>query len=185
VENLNGVSSKDCAAGYDLVGCTIGGNGQYGIYAIGKGLSESGTTWTHDGEPNAIARIIQWWKLDVNVTDKDAIPISSATVVVRASNGSKVTNMTTDALGSVRDIEVEGHRVDNTGNLIEQGRYDIHIEKGKRWAEKDVRMDQNKVLTVVLGEEPDITDSTWFWMIPVIVVVIVVAVVGYWWFRIR
>lgn len=185
IENLNGVSSKDCAAGYNLVGCTIGGNGQYGVYAVGKGLSESGTTWTHDGEPNAIARIIQWWKLDVNVTDKDAIPISAATVVVRASNGSKVTNMTTDALGSVRDIEVEGYRIDNTGSMIEQGRYDIRIEKGKRWAEKDVKMDQNKVLTVVLGEEPDITESAWFWMIPVIVAVIIVAVVGYWWFRIR
>ena len=184
-DNFNGVSSKDCSNGYSLESCIIGRNSQYGIYAVGKGLSETYTTWSHDGEGNGIARVIQWWTLDVNVTDKDAIPISSAQVVVRYANGTRAHNSTTDALGSVRGIDLEGHRIGNDGTLVEQEKYQVHIEKGQRWAEKGVRMDKDKVLTVVLGEEPDITESGWFWVIPVVVVLLVVVVVGYWWFRIR
>jgi hypothetical protein len=185
VDNFNGVSSKDCTDGYTLETCVIGRNSQYGVYAIGKGLSETGTVWTHLGEDNGIARVIQWWSLDVNVTDKDGIPVSSAEVVVRFANGTKVTNQSTDALGSVRDIELEGHRVGNDGTVVEQPKYDVRIEKGKRFAEKDVLMDRDKTLTVALGEEPSITDSGWFWAIPIIVVLLVVVIVGYWWFRIR
>jgi hypothetical protein len=186
-DNFNGISSKDCAPGYSVRNCAIGRNTQYGIYAIGKGLSETGSTWTVDGEDNGIARVIQWWLLDVNVTDNDAIPVPSASVVVRFANGTKVENKTTDALGSARDIELEGYRIENDGTTNEAGKFQVRIEDedGSRWAEKDVKMDQNKVLTVVLGEEPSITDSGWFWVIPVIVVLIVVVVLGYWWFRIR
>jgi len=184
-DNFNGVSSKDCAPGYSVKDCTIGRNSQYGIYAIGKGLSESGTTWSFESEDNGIARVIQWWMLDVNVTDKDAIPISSAKVIVRASNGTKMANKTTDALGTVRDIELEGYRIENSGTITTSDKYLVRIEKGKRWAEKGVTMDMNKVLIVVLGEEPDITDNAWFWAIPIIVVTLIVIVVGYWWFRVR
>lgn len=185
VDNFNGVSSKDCSDGYSLDTCVIGRNSQYGVYAIGKGFSETGTSWTHEGDDNGIARVIQWWSLDVNVTDKDAIPISSAKVVVRYMNGTKVTNRTTDALGSVRDIELEGYRIGNDGTTNEQGKYQVYIEKDERFAEKGVKMDRNKVLTVVLGEEPSVTNSNWFWSIPIIVVLLVIVVVGYWWFRIR
>jgi hypothetical protein len=185
VDNYNGVSSKDCSDGYSLENCVIGRNSQYGVYAIGKGLSETGTVWTHQGEGNGIARVIQWWSLDVNVTDKDGIPVSSAEVTVRFANGTKVTNQSTDALGSVRDIALEGHRVESDGTIVEQPKYDVRIDKGKRFAEKDVLMDRDKTLTVALGEEPSITDSGWFWAIPVIVVLLIVVIVGYWWFRIR
>ncbi len=185
VDNFNGVSSKDCSDGYSLDNCVIARNSQYGIYAIGKGLSETGTVWELDGEGNGIARAIQWWTLDVNVTDKDAIPISSAKVVIRFDNGTKVTNRTTDALGSVRDIVLEGHRIANDGTMEEQGKYQIYIEKGERFAEKGVSMDKDKVLTVILGDEPDITESGWFWAIPVIVGLLIIVVGAYWYFRIR
>jgi hypothetical protein len=46
-------------------------------------------------------------------------------------------------------------------------------------------MDKSKLLVVALGEQPSITDTDWFWTIPVIVVLLVVVIVGYWWFRIR
>jgi len=185
VDNFNGISSKDCAPGYSVVDCVIARNSQYGIYAIGAGLSESGTTWEHQGEGNTIARIIQWWLLDVNVTDRDGIPIAAALVTVRASDGTKMANKTTDALGSVRDIELEGYRVENDGTTNTAAKYQLRVEKGERWAEKDVRMDVNKVLIVALGEKPTITENPWFWMVPVLVVLIVVVVAAYWWFRIR
>ncbi len=185
VDNFNGVSSKDCSDGYTLDGCVIGRNSQYGIYAIGKGMSETGTTWTHEGEGNGIARVIQWWSLDVNVTDRDAIPISSARVIVRFANGTRAANGTTDALGSVRDFQLEDYRIENDGTTSEQGKYQVYIEDRERFAEKGVKMDRNKLIVVVLGEEPSITNTNWFWAIPIIVILLVVIVVGYWWFRIR
>jgi hypothetical protein len=185
-DNFNGISSKDCTPDYSVVDCKIGRNTQYGIYAVGNGTTETGTTWTVDGESNGIARIIQWWLLDVRVNDKAAIPISTASVIVRHSNGTRASDGSTDALGLVRDIELEGFRILNDGTEVQQGKYQVHIEEsGGRWAEKDVRMDSSKELIVILGEEPSITDSTWFWVIPVIVILIIVVVLGYWWFRIR
>lgn len=184
-DNFNGVSSKDCALGYSLEDCTIGRNTQYGIYVIGKGMSESGTSWTFEGEVNTIARIIQWWLLDVNVTDSDAIPIPGANVIVRSNNGTKVMNKTTDALGAVRDIELEGHRIENDGTNSTQEKYQLRVEKGVRWSEHKVRMDKSKGITVQLGEVPTITESAWFWTIPVIVALIIIIVVAFWWFRIR
>ena len=184
-DNFNGISSKDCAPGYSLEDCTIGRNSQYGAYVIGKGMSESGTSWTFEGEGNTIARIIQWWLLDVNVTDTDAIPIPGVNVIVRFNNGTRVMNRTTDALGAVRDIELEGHRIENDGTNSTQEKYQLRVEKGERWAEHKVRMDRSKGITVQLGEEPTITESGWFWAIPVIVVLIIIIVVAYWWFRIR
>lgn len=184
-DNLNGLSSKDCAPGYSLKDCTIGRNGQYGLYVIGNGSFETGTTWTFEGEGNSIARVIQWWMLDVSVTDMDAIPIASANVIVRFNNGSRVMNGTTDALGAVRDIELEGHRIENDGTDSIQEKYLVHIELGERWADYKVRMDKNKGITVQLGEEPEITENPWFWAIPVIVVLIIIVVIAYWWFRIR
>lgn len=185
VDNYNGISSKDCSPGYSVVDCVIARNSQYGIYAIGVGMSESGTTWEHQGEGNTIARIIQWWLLDVNVTDRDGIPTAAAMVIVRDSDGTKLYNSSTDALGSVRDIELEGYRVENDGTTSTADKYQLHIEKGKRWAEKDFRMDTSKLITVALGEEPTITESPWFWTVPLLVVLLVAVVVAYWWFRIR
>jgi hypothetical protein len=186
-DNFNGISSKDCIPNYSVRDCTIGRNTQYGIYAIGNGSSETGTTWTVDGESNGIARIIQWYVLDVRVNDNDAIPIASADVVVRMANGSKSSDRKTDALGLVRDIELEGYRILNDGTEVQQGRYHVHIEEadGGRWAEKDVKMDKSKELIVILGEEPAITDSSWFWAIWVLLGLLIVVAVGYWWFRIR
>jgi hypothetical protein len=185
VDNFNGVSSKDCSDGYSLENCVIGGNSQYGIYAVGKGLSETGTVWTHAGEGNGIARVIQWWSLGVNVSDKQGIPVNNAMVTVRFANGTRVTNQTTDALGSVRDIKLEGHRVENDGTVVDLPKYQVRIDRGARFAEKDVLMESDKVLVVALGDEPSITDSGWFWTIPVIVVLLVIVIVGYWWFRVR
>ncbi len=184
-DNLNGVSSKDCDPDYSLEDCTIGRNSQYGIYSIGNGTSESGTTWTVGGEGNGVARVIQWWLLDVTVTDKDAIPISAVKVIVNFKNGTKVVDRTTDALGSVRNIELEGHRIETDGTTTDPGKYQVHIEKDSRWADYNVRMDVSKEIKVQLGEEPAITESVWFWTIPVIVAAIIVIVLGYWWFRIR
>ncbi len=185
VDNFNGISSKDCAPGYSVVDCVIARNSQYGIYAIGKGLSETGTTWEHQGEGNTIARVIQWWVLDVNVTDRDGIPIPTALVTVRANDGTKMANKTTDALGSVRDIELEGYRIENDGTTNTADKYQLRVEKGERWAEKDIRMDASKVITVALGDKPTITENPWFWTVPLLVVLLVVVVVAYWWFRVR
>lgn len=186
--NYNGIASKDCTDGYEVRGCTIGGNSQYGIYAIGKGLSESGTVWKDvDDEPNAIARIIQWWTLDVNVTDQGdpPNPIANAEVTVNAVNGTQLFTGITNALGSVADIELEGWRVENDGTNTTQGAYNVRVEEGERWAERDVTMDTNIELTVQLGEAPSITDSPFFWAVPVALMVIAIALVGYWWRYIR
>jgi hypothetical protein len=184
-DNFNGVSSKDCAPGYSLKDCTIGRNSQYGVYAIGNGTSESGTSWTFEGEENKITRLIQWWMLDVSVTDTDAIPIPNTNVIVRFNNGTRVIEESTDALGIVRDIELEGHRIENDGTTSTQEKYLVHVQRGERWAEHKVTMDKNKGITVQLGEVPTITESPWFLAIPVIVALIIIIVVGYWWFRIR
>jgi parallel beta-helix repeat protein len=185
VDNFNGISSKDCSPGYELEDCIIGGNIQYGIYAIGKGLSHTGTTWTFQGNGNTIARIIQWWLLDVNVTDKDGIPIAGAKVIVRTSNGTRLTNKTTDALGSVRDIELEGYRIDNDGTNSTAQSYEVRIEAGERWVEKSTKMDGNKVLIVALGDEPSITDNVWVLVIPIVIVLLIVVSVIYWWRNVR
>ncbi len=186
IDNLNGISSKECEPGYLLEDCTIGGNSQYGIYAISEGLVETDTQWTTDqGVENTLARLLQWWLLDINVTDKSGIPVSGARVIVRDSDGTELFDGTTDALGSVRDIELEGSRVANDGTEIVQKPYKVRIEDGERWAEYKVLMDQDKTLQVSLGEVPTFTDSPYFWAIPVILVLLVVVTVGYWWFRIR
>ncbi len=186
IDNLNGISSKECAPGYLLEDCTIGGNTQYGVYAISEGFEENGTQWATDqGVDNTIARLVQWWLLDVNVTDKSGIPVSGARVIVRDSGGTEIFDGTTDALGSVRDIELEGSRVENDGTEIVEKSYQVRIEDGERWAEHKVLMDQDKTLQVSLGEAPAITDSPYFWAVPVILVLLVVVTVGYWWFRVR
>jgi hypothetical protein len=186
IDNLNGISSKECAPGYLLEDCTIGGNTQYGVYAISEGFEENDTQWTTDqGAGNTIARMVQWWLLDVNVTDRSGIPVSGARVIVRDSEGIEIFDGTTDALGSVRDIELEGSRVENDGTEDVQKSYQVRIEDGDRWAEHKVLMDQDKTLQVSLGEAPAITDSPYFWAVPVILVLLVVVTVGYWWFRVR
>jgi len=186
IDNLNGISSKECAPGYLLEDCIIGGNTQYGVYAISEGYVEAGTQWTTAGDVgNTIARMVQWWLLDVNVTDKSGIPISGARVIVEDADGAEVFDGTTDALGSVRDIELEGSRVENDGTETIEKSYQVRIEEGERWADYKVKMDQDKTLQVVLGEPPDITDSAYFWAVPVILVLLVVVTFGYWWFRIR
>ncbi|HIH01223.1 TPA: right-handed parallel beta-helix repeat-containing protein [Thermoplasmata archaeon] len=186
VDNTNGVASKDCAPGYLLEDCTIGGNAQYGIYAVGEGLRETGTKWTSDGgAPNTLGRLLQMWKLDVNVTDRAAIPVSGAVVEVKTGDGDLVFNSTTDALGQVRDIELEGWLVASDGTNVTQKPYQVRIEKGDRWAEKSVTMDTNKALIVGLGEAPSITDSPFFWAVPVIIVILVVVAIAYWWFYVR
>ena len=185
-DNTNGIASKDCKTGYLLEDCTIGGNSQYGVYAVGEGFRETGTKWTTDGgEANTWGRYIQMWNLDVNVTDQSGIPVSSAKVEVRGGDGSLIFNSTTDALGMVRDIELEGWHVDNDGVNVTQDPYKVRIEKGERWAEKGVTMSQNKQLIVGLGETPSITDSPFFWAVPVVLVLLVVVVIAYWWFYIR
>ncbi len=186
INNLNGISSKECAPGYLLQDCTIGGNTQYGVYAISEGFEEMGTQWTTDqGVENTLARILQWWLLDVNVSDQKGIPSSRATVFVSGPDGTEVFKGETDALGSVRDIELEGWRVENDGTETVQKAYKVRIEDGEKWAEKKVKMDQDKTLQVSLGEVPTITDSPYFWAMPVILVLLVVVTTGYWWFRIR
>ena len=128
---------------------------------------------------------MQMWKLDVNVTDRAAIPVSGANIEVRTSDGDLVFNGTTDALGLVRDIELEGWLVASEGTNITQKPYKVRIEKGDRWAEKSVTMDTNKALIVGLGEAPSITDSPYFWAVPVVIVLLVVVAVAYWWFYVR
>ncbi len=184
--NYNGVASKDCTSGYSLEECIIGGNSQYGVYAIGKGLSETGTTWTNGtGSANAIARIIQWWELDVNVSDHQDFPIIGAEVSVFAANGSRVYNWTTDSRGVVEDIELEGHRVLNDGTKVAQERYRVEIVKGDRTAKKAILMDQGKVLTVFLGDSGEEPTSSSRWFIVVLIFIVIIAALGYWWYRIR
>jgi hypothetical protein len=186
IDNLNGISSKECAPGYLLEDCVIGGNTQYGVYAISEGFVETDTQWTTAlGVDNTIARWVQWWLLDVNVTDKSGIPVSGARVIVEDSEGTEVFVGTTDALGSVRDIELEGSRIENDGTESVQRSYLVRIEDDERWAEQKVKMDQDKVLQVSLGEAPTITDSPYFWAVPVVLVLLFVVTIGYWWFRIR
>jgi hypothetical protein len=186
VNNLNGISSKECKPDYVLTDCTIGGNSQYGVYAVSEGLSETGTVWTNaQDEENGLARVLQLWLLDVNVTDQTASPISGAEVVVRDSEGKRVFNSTTDALGSVRDIDLEGLRILNDGTEVVQGKYTIRVEDGDRWAEHKVTMDKDKTLVVSLGEPATITESPYFWAVPVMIVLLVIVAVLYYWFYIR
>ncbi len=186
VDNLNGISSKECKPDYVLTDCTIGGNSQYGVYAVSEGLSETGTKWTNaQGEGNELARVLQLWLLDVNVTDQTASPVSNAEVIVHDSDGKRVFNDTTDALGSVRDIDLEGHRILNDGTEVVQGKYAVRVEDGERWAEHQVMMDQDKTLIVSLAEPTTITDSPYFWAVPVMIILLVIVAVLYYWYYIR
>jgi hypothetical protein len=186
VNNINGLASKDCVPGYKLEDCTIGGNEQLGIYSVGKGLTETGTTWTNDqGEANGDARILQIWLLDINVSDHDGIPVAAAAIDIAVSNGTSVFDGTTNALGSVQEIELEGHTIENDGSTTEPGDYRIHIEKGVREANKKITLDKNKVLQVALGKVEKVENNTLWWLVLLLVIVAACGAFSYWWIRIR
>ena len=139
-----------------------------------------------EGQPDlAVSPTSGLWLLDVNVTDQTASPVSGAGVIIRDSDGKRVYNGTTDALGSVRDIDLEGHRILNDGTEVVQGKYTVRVEDGERWAEHQVMMDQDKTLIVSLGEPATITDSPYFWAVPVMIVLLVIVAVLYYWYYIR
>lgn len=182
--NVNGVSSKDCSPAYELRDCIIGDNEQYGAYVVGKGFSEEGTVWEVNGRPNSIARVIQWWTLDIQVNDTADIAVAGANVVVRFSNDTRAFNGSTNALGAIRDIILEGHRVTNDGTNFTQKAYTVTITKGEREAQKKLNVNMDKSLTVFLGQGPeDATGSPWFWVVISIIVVVALAGVGLWWYR--
>jgi hypothetical protein len=184
--NVNGISSKDCEPPYLLDGCTIGGNSQLGAYVVGKGFREEDTQWTDDqGEPNAKANILQIWILDVKVTDHADNPIVAAKVVIRSSNGTKVFDGTTNALGNVTDIELQGHRILTDGTNVTEGKYKVHIEQGLMEADKAITMDVSKTLKVNLGKVEEVSGLSLRWVIIALILIVVLGALAYWWFRIR
>ena len=125
------------------------------------------------------------WLLDVKVTDHDDFNIPGAEVIVRSANGTKVFNGTTNALGNVTDIELEGYRVGNDGVLLSEGNYKVRIEKGLMEADKSLQMDKSKGLKVNLGKVEKISGTSLRWVFIALILIVVAGAVGYWWFRIR
>jgi hypothetical protein len=185
-DNINGIAAKDCTPNYTVEDCIIGNNEQLGIYAVGKGLSESGTKWTdEDGRPNGNARILQMWELGVTVSDHVGIPVNKARVTVSNADGEQVFDGLTSSLGGVLGIELEGERLDNDGNVHTQGRYVVRITKDNKEAVKSITMDMGKNLTVALGDVEVITPTTLKWIFAALIVIVCLGAVAFWWFKVR
>ncbi len=189
VGNVNGITSKDCpGSGYILEDCHIGGNTQFGAFVIGTGFNEEGTTWTDEGgEPNGIGRLLQKWTVDIEVQDADDNPAIGAHVRLLFPDGSVAFNGSTDSVGMVQDIKLEGSRVLQDGTVVEMDDYTVKIVKGKKEAEKAFAIDRDKTITVVLGKVEEVSplSSPYAWAIIGLLIIALLAGFGYYWVRIR
>jgi hypothetical protein len=149
-DNYNGIYCEDSTP--IIINNKIYNNERWGIHTLGAKPQINNNNYENaTGSSNNYGRVMQQWRLDIQVTDNNGSNLNDTFLFIRDKSNTQVWNGYKSGFGEVTDIALKEYEIQNDGTYINCTPHEIfaiQYESGGNFT--DVTMTQNSEITLEL-----------------------------------